>query len=108
MFNTKFFENSAVYEIVWKNTEEPDRPQMAVLSIRIGSWANATNTHPELLTFIAFPLQKWLNERASVLRFKYIAPLFFLPPPKKNSLMFLKYSHVSLSTAVEIYSKNTI
>jgi hypothetical protein len=92
MFNNQFFENNALYEIVWKNTEEPDRPQMAVWSIRIGSWVKATNTHPELLTFIAFPLQKSLKESASVLHFKYIAPFLFLPPPppQKKILNFRK------------------
>jgi hypothetical protein len=27
MFNDIIFENHAVYEIMWKNTEQPDRPQ---------------------------------------------------------------------------------
>jgi len=35
----------------------------------------ATNTHSGCLIFIAFPLEKWLNERASVLRYTYIACL---------------------------------
>jgi hypothetical protein len=35
------------------------------------------NTHSEYVTLIAFPLQQWLNERASVLRCTYTAlPLF--------------------------------
>ena len=28
----------------------------------------ATNTHSQYVTFIAFPLQQWLHERASILR----------------------------------------
>jgi hypothetical protein len=36
MFNNFFFfENCAVYEIMWKNVVEPDRPQV----IEYGSWA---------------------------------------------------------------------
>jgi hypothetical protein len=27
---TFFFENPTVYEIMWKNMAEPDRPQMAI------------------------------------------------------------------------------
>jgi len=27
---SNFFENRTVYEIMWKNTEEPDRPQMTI------------------------------------------------------------------------------
>jgi hypothetical protein len=30
MFNNFFPENRAVYEIMWKNMVQPDRPQMAV------------------------------------------------------------------------------
>ena len=33
----------------------------------------ATNTHSEYVTLIAFPLQQWLRERASILRYTYIA-----------------------------------
>ena len=32
----------------------------------------ATNTHSEYEIFIAFPLQQWLHERASMLRYTYI------------------------------------
>jgi hypothetical protein len=35
----------------------------------------ATNTHSEYVIFIAFPRQQWLRERASMLRYKYIACL---------------------------------
>jgi hypothetical protein len=34
-----------------------------------------TNTHSKHVTIIAFPLQQWLHERASVLRYTYIAGL---------------------------------
>ena len=30
-----FFENQVVYEIMWKNTVEPDRPQMTIWRMRI-------------------------------------------------------------------------
>jgi hypothetical protein len=30
IFNIFFFENRAVYENIWRNTVEPDRPQMAI------------------------------------------------------------------------------
>ena len=39
-------EDRAVYEVPWKNTAEPDRPQMTMWYIRIGCWIpKATNTH---------------------------------------------------------------
>ena len=33
-----FFENRAVYEIMWKNIIEPDRPQMTIWRMRISCW----------------------------------------------------------------------
>jgi hypothetical protein len=40
----------------------------------IACWiTKATNTHSEYVIIIAFPRQKWLRERASVLRYTYIA-----------------------------------
>jgi len=39
-------------------------------------WINkTTNTHSEYAIFLAFPLQQWLRERASVLRYMFIASL---------------------------------
>jgi hypothetical protein len=35
MFNDFFFENRAVYEIIWKNMTQPGRPQGAIWPIRI-------------------------------------------------------------------------
>jgi len=59
---------------------EPDRPQMTiqydacVLHVR---WLRShTHTHTHLEEYeilIAFPLQQWLRESASLLRYTYIA-----------------------------------
>ena len=39
------FENRDVYEIIWKNTAEQGRPQMAIWRMRIACWIpKATNT----------------------------------------------------------------
>jgi hypothetical protein len=44
--------------------------------MRIACWiTKATNTHSGYAIFIAFPQQKWLHERASMLRHTYIASL---------------------------------
>ena len=78
MFCNYFFENRAVYEKMWKNIVERDRPQMTVWRMRIAYWMpNATNTLSEYVIFIAFPQQQWLHERASVLRYTCIACLVF-------------------------------
>ena len=43
MFNYSFFETHAVYEIMWKNVVEPDRPQM-IWGMCIAWWINKVQT----------------------------------------------------------------
>jgi len=63
-----FFENRAVYEVMWENIVEPDMPQMTIRRMRIACWIpKATDTHSEYVIPVAFPLQQWLHERASLL-----------------------------------------
>jgi hypothetical protein len=55
LFSNFFFENRAVYEIMWKNILVPDRPQMTIWRLRIAWWIpKATNTHSECVILIAF------------------------------------------------------
>jgi hypothetical protein len=71
-----FFENRAIYEIMWKNIVEPDRPQTAIWRMGTACWTTkATYTRSKYVTLIAFPRQKWLRERASMLRYTCIACL---------------------------------
>ena len=71
-----FFENRAVYEIMWKYFAEWGWSQMTVWRIRIACWIpKATDTHSVCITLTAFPLQQCLHERASVLRYAYSACL---------------------------------
>jgi len=63
--NIFFFENRAVYEIMWKNFVQPGRPQMTIWRTRIACWiTKATNTNSEYLILTAVPLQQWLHKRA--------------------------------------------
>jgi hypothetical protein len=65
--------NLAVYEIMWKNIVETDRLQMITRRMRIACWiTKATNTHSEYVILIAYPLQQWLHESTSMLRYTYI------------------------------------
>ena len=74
--NIFFFENRAVYEIMWKNIVEWGKPQMTVWRMRIAGWIpKATDTNSEYVIFIAFPLQQLLEERVSMLRYKHTACL---------------------------------
>jgi len=59
---------------MWKNNVERGRPQMTIWCMRTACWVSkATNC----VTLIALPLQQWLHERASMLRYTYIACLVF-------------------------------
>ena len=73
MFSNISSKNRVFYEITWKNTVELGRPPMTVWRMRIACWLpKATNTQSEYVIRIDFLLQKWLQERASVLRYTYI------------------------------------
>ena len=55
-----------VYEIMWKNTVERGKPQMAIWRMRIlCRLSKATNQHTEYVVLIAFSLQQWLHDRDS-------------------------------------------
>ena len=46
---------------------------MTIWRIRIACWiTKATNKQTVCVILIAFPLQQWLQERASILRYTYI------------------------------------
>jgi hypothetical protein len=72
MFNNFFSENRALYKIMWKNIVEPDGAQMTIWRMRLACWiTNATNTLRICNTYCFFPLQQWLHERTSMLRYTY-------------------------------------
>jgi hypothetical protein len=74
-----FFENPAIYEITWKNTVEPVRPQMAIWRIRISRLIpKAINTHSEHVIHIAFPLQQLFHARASILGYSALPVLLII------------------------------
>jgi hypothetical protein len=60
-----------------KNIAEPHRHRWQCnRHIRIACCIpKATDTHTECVILVAFPLQQWLHERASMLRYTYIACL---------------------------------
>ena len=76
--NFFFFENCTVYETMWKNLVELERPQMAIWHMCIACWfPKSTNTYSEYVIIITFPLQHWLHERASVLHHSTVYSLSF-------------------------------
>jgi hypothetical protein len=79
MSNSLFFENRAIYEITWKTSVEPGRPQLTIWRMRIACWIpKDTNICSEYVTLIASLWQQCLHEVASMLRYTYFACLAVL------------------------------
>ena len=71
-----FFENLALYEIMWKNNAESGRPQMTIWHMSIACRTpKTTNIHPKYVIFISFPMQQWLQEHLSIICYTYMACL---------------------------------
>jgi len=71
-----FYQNSCLLKNNVENTVERGTPQMTVWRMRISCWIPyATNTYSQYVILIAFPLQKWLHEHASMLRYTNITCL---------------------------------
>ena len=57
-----------------KSIVDPGGPRMTTWRMRIACWIPmAIDTQSEYVIFIAYPLQQWLHERASTLRYTYSA-----------------------------------
>ena len=88
-------ENRAVYEIMWKDTVQPDRPQMTIWRMRTACWIpKDTNTHSEYIILVTLPLQQWLHERVSVFHYTYIACLISSCPQRPSTHQFCKYQRI--------------
>ena len=72
-----FSKNRAVYERMLKNVVEQGGPQMTIWRMRFACWMSKAKkyTHTGCVIPFAVPLQQCLNERASTLRYRYIACL---------------------------------
>jgi hypothetical protein len=58
MFNN-FLKNRFLYETMWKNIGEPERPQMTVGRMRISRWVpKDKNKHSKYVILIDFLLQQ--------------------------------------------------
>ena len=80
MSSNVFFRKSCGYEIIWKNCVEPERPQVTIWRVRIACWIpKAKNAYSEYVILIVIPLQQWLHERSSLLRYTYIGSFLITP-----------------------------
>ena len=66
-----FFEHHAGYDIMCKTLVTWGRPQMTIRRMRIAIYTITLT----ISNIIVFPLQQWLQDRASMLRFTYIVCL---------------------------------
>jgi hypothetical protein len=81
---------------LWDNVEIYNRLEWQLKTIgrmmRISRRVTKTaNTHSEHVIVIAFPLQQWLNERASVLRYTYIARFVTLNSRANSSCFITRF-----------------
>jgi hypothetical protein len=69
--------------------------------MRIACWiTKTTDTHSEYITFVAFPRQQWLRERASILRYATFACLVII----LNAYILLAFSvFFQCPYSVEVY-----
>jgi hypothetical protein len=82
---------------MWKNVVQPDRPQMAIWRTHIACWiSKATYTHACCVVglLIAFLLQQWLHERASILRYTYSVGLLNTLKTTRNALFYFQFFFV--------------
>ena len=69
---------------------------MAIRHVRIACWTpRATNTHSEYVIMIAFPRERWLHERPSMLSYTYTASFVI----KKNKTL-----ETTLNICIHSYS----
>jgi hypothetical protein len=89
-----------------KNMVQPDRPQMTIWRTRIAcSIPKATDTHSEYVTLILFPLQQWLHESTSILRYRYIDCLFILNNGRGLKRVSTQRGHLQLKNVSKIDNK---
>ena len=75
MFNNffLFFENRAVYEIIWKNIVQPDRPHITIWHMRIACWIPKGHKHTlRICNTCCFFTATIISRRASMLRYSSI------------------------------------
>jgi len=65
----------------------------------------ATDTHSEYVILVAFPRQQWLRERASVLRYTYIACLVFSQSSLTLPLLVTSNYTVTPSMFINMWSE---
>ena len=85
--NFFFFDNRAVYEIMWKNVVEPEGPQMTTRRMRIACWVpKATNTQSEYVILMLHYTYEYI---ACLVRYLYRSQMSYVG----NAEEFLNVKH---------------
>ena len=93
---SKNFFNHAVYDIMWQNTVEPDRPQMAIWRMRFACWIRkAADIHSEYEILFAFPRHQRFCESAPTLRL-YVNFLSVILCFAQNVEAIVKYDYKNI------------
>jgi hypothetical protein len=76
LYSVTFFSKIVLFMRYCGNILWNQRGYVVIWCMHIVCWVTkATNTHSDCVIFIAFPLQQWLHEHASMLHHTYIACL---------------------------------
>jgi len=80
MINNFVFENSAVDEIIWKNSVEPGTPRTTICRIHIACWIpRATNKPSDYVILIVFPSNNGCTKTPQLCSI-HILPVLFVRP----------------------------
>jgi len=71
-------ENRAVYEIMWKNLVEPDRPKMAIRRMSIACWITGATDTPSKMKFLLLFLCNKGYANVPHVKFIRTLPVFFM------------------------------
>ena len=83
VFSNFLSESRTTYQIMWKNTVEPDGLQVTIRLTRFACWVRL-DTHSECVILFAFSRKQWFRERASMLRHMFTLPVLLSIPDEIN------------------------
>ena len=99
MVNNFLFENSAVYDIMWENTLDPERTQTTIWPMRFACWIpKATDAHTKYVTITAFSTAGIITRKPlSVMLHVQCQSVFIYWPLKQGVSKTTRLHHVHRS-----------
>jgi hypothetical protein len=93
---------------MWKNVLERGRPQFTIWRKRKIRWITKTNTHSQNVIFTVFPLQQWLQEHTSLLRYMYVACLVKYLTAQSTTVQYHTFCVASVTSTSRILVVTTV